>query len=373
MGTSAQRCQQCSHAHHLDLQPLHSLLSFAAVCLCSIDAAVESQDAEAGSSPAQWRVVWLERENGGAGFSGNWAGFSKDQVQLHIRPYFQPAFGCYLKHGLDNRVRRVQIAVKLAHNYLLQACSMYHIVMPVRSDYAGSYRAATPLHILSDVPWHSRPTASCTLQLLNCGDVVLWEVLDPNHFRVHLFRAGLHETDAALRATLPGGARCGPFYAGERYRLLVTPFGACAIGSHRYALPITEPERSCGHTADQRTATWLQWHWREPCGLVLWPITSRNANTEKTRHAAAAPEANLPAKTQLEAVVLHAAAPRSEQLEAHPSSDAGSPRSSGSMPAGALHSLSHLTCYIVAARTTHAMLLTALHCPTFHPHESSHG
>ena len=51
------------------------------------DAIVRSQDAEAGSSPAQWRVVWLERENGGAGFSGNWAGFSKDQVQLCIRPY----------------------------------------------------------------------------------------------------------------------------------------------------------------------------------------------------------------------------------------------------------------------------------------------
>lgn len=43
------------------------------------------QDAEAGSSPAQWRVVWLERENGGAGFSGNWAGFSKDQVQLRLQ------------------------------------------------------------------------------------------------------------------------------------------------------------------------------------------------------------------------------------------------------------------------------------------------
>jgi hypothetical protein len=40
------------------------------------------QDAEAGSSPAEWRVVWLERENGGAGFSGNWAGFAKDQVRL---------------------------------------------------------------------------------------------------------------------------------------------------------------------------------------------------------------------------------------------------------------------------------------------------
>jgi hypothetical protein len=40
------------------------------------------QDAEAGSSPAEWRVVWLERDNGGAGFSGNWAGFAKDQVRL---------------------------------------------------------------------------------------------------------------------------------------------------------------------------------------------------------------------------------------------------------------------------------------------------
>lgn len=64
-------------------------------------------------------------------------------------------------------------------------------------------------------------------QLLKCGDVVLWEVLGPNRFRVHLFRAGLHETDAALRATLPGGARCGPFYSGKRPYL--SAFAACAI------------------------------------------------------------------------------------------------------------------------------------------------
>ena len=49
--------------------------------------------------------------------------------------------------------------------------------------------------------------------------MVLWEVLGPDRFRVHLFRAGLHETDAALRATLPGGARCGPFYAGNSSQL----------------------------------------------------------------------------------------------------------------------------------------------------------
>lgn len=43
------------------------------------------QWAEAGSTPAEWRVVWLGRENGGAGFSGNWAGFAQDQVRLSLR------------------------------------------------------------------------------------------------------------------------------------------------------------------------------------------------------------------------------------------------------------------------------------------------
>lgn len=47
------------------------------------------------------------------------------------------------------------------------------------------------------------------IQELKCGDAVVWEVLTPSHFRVHLFRAGSYETDPRLRATLPGGGGGG--------------------------------------------------------------------------------------------------------------------------------------------------------------------
>jgi hypothetical protein len=158
--------------------------------------AVTSQDAEAGSSPAQWRVVWLERENGGAGLSGNWAGFSKDQVQPPSR--------------------------------IPTACDTFSNA--TRCGQWGAVAYATHLYSWNDELPTRDPTllvgqrwplccCCCVLQLLKCGDVVLWEVLGPNRFRVHLFRAGLHESDPALRDTLPGGARCGPFYSGESARL----------------------------------------------------------------------------------------------------------------------------------------------------------
>jgi hypothetical protein len=92
-------------------------------------------------------------------------------------------------------------------------------------------------------PWDVQPFMSvpCTLQLLKCGDVVLWEVLNPDRFQVHLFRAGLHETDAALRETLPGGSRCGPFYSGRGFTVGALLFYSllCAANSAAEGVLVT--------------------------------------------------------------------------------------------------------------------------------------
>lgn len=46
-------------------------------------------------------------------------------------------------------------------------------------------------------------------QELKVGDAVVWEVLDSDHIRVHIFRAAAYEAGPLLRATLPNGGDGG--------------------------------------------------------------------------------------------------------------------------------------------------------------------
>lgn len=180
------------------------------------------------------------------------------------------------------------------------------------------------------------------LQLLKCGDVVLWEVLGPQRFRVHLFRAGLHETDPALRATLPGGARCGPFYAGESALLLATCcyVSSCSFtGISRQVWSLSAPvvRLLTSDLVPKSELVWPSTLWPGP-----WPARSRSVNTRRLG-TPLQPRRQPAYQITTEMLVLDAVVPRSEELEARPSSDAGSPRSGGSVPAGALHSLAPLT------------------------------